>query len=508
MLRTLRPRMAIVSPTLHRLQSTLNVAIVGSGPSGFYTAHDLLKRPNVKVTIFDKLPTPFGLSRYGVAPDHLEVKNCEDTFTEAASSDRFAFRGNVEVGKDVTLQELHERFNSVVLAYGCDRGNRLGIEGEDLPGVINAHEFVGWYNGNPDTETVRPPLEDVEKLVIIGNGNVAMDIARLLLMPAEEVEKSDIAEHAIRVLKKSKVNDIKIVARRGFLESAFATKEIRELLQLEKYGVKFQGIDHEVIELLIPIKNKLERVQKRKLETLLDYMKPDEERRGKKKFQIPDKYTKSWKLEYLLSPTKVTPNPTNPKLVSEITFQQNVLYHEDPESPAKVEAVPNQFKTFKADLVVTSLGFKGRAIPGLDKLGIKFDARKGTIASRDSRVLNEAGVEVPGIYAAGWIKNSKRGPILTTFVDSDAVAQSVIADFENGVTSGDKVGVEGLEIEGATDWKDWENLNKFELEFGKLHDKARWKVPEVTKMLEIIRDGSGSKEDKIAKFKEWLESYQ
>jgi adrenodoxin-NADP+ reductase len=456
--------------------------------------------------MFEQLPTPFGLSRYGVAPDHPEVKNCEETFTEAAKNKRFTFYGNTQVGKDVSIQELHERFNGIVFAYGCSEGNKLGIKGEKLPGVINAHEFVGWYNGNPTTEKFIPPLDRVQDVVIIGNGNVAMDIARLLLMPVEELEVTDMTQHAIRLLKKSTVKNVRIVARRGVVESAFTTKEIRELLQLEQFGVKFMGLDDEVFQILMPIKNKLERILKRKFETILEHAKPIGERKGKAKYVIPDEFTKFWKLDYLLSPVEIKPHSSDLSLVSEIVFQKNRLYQDSPESPVKVKPIPNTFKSFKADLVITSLGFRGTPIAGLDEVGIKFDGKRGVIMNQDSRVMNDASEVIPGFYTTGWIKNSKKGPIVNTLVDSNTVAVAIMKDYTSGVIKRETEGSKGLEITDATNWEDWQSLNEFELGFGELHGKTRWKVPEVSQMLNIIKDDTPQK-TKITKFGKELEDY-
>lgn len=503
----IRPRIQLGGVSLRRLQSTLKVAIVGSGPSGFYTAHDLLKKPNVQVTMFEKLPTPFGLSRYGVAPDHPEVKNCEETFTEAAENDLFEFVGNVEVGKDVSIEHLQKSFNGVVFAYGCDQGNKLGIKGEDSAGVINAHEFVAWYNGNPNIwNTGAPPLDRVENVVIIGNGNVAMDIARILLMPVEDLEHTDIASHAVSLLKKSTVKNIRIVARRGFVESAFTTKEIRELLQLEQYGVKFDGIDQQIVETLLPLQKKLERVQKRKLTTVLEYMKPASERKGKLKYVVPSDVRKSWSLDYLLSPIEIKSNDKDTSLVSEIVFQKNRLHQDSPEGPVQVQHIPNNYETIKTDLVITSLGFKGSSLNGFEELGIQFDRRRGVIVNDSSRVLDNTNEVIPGLYASGWIKNAKKGPILNALVDSNAVTEAIMKDYESGAIRRDAPGLKGLELpKDHTNWRDWQTLDSFELAFGQSHDKHRWKVPRVSDMLEIIEDNS-TQDEKLSKFKDQLEA--
>lgn len=453
-----------------------NIAVVGSGPSGFYTAHDLLKQ-GFSVSMFERLPVPYGLSRFGVAPDHPEVKNCEETFAASAKNPAFTFYGNTNVGVDVELEELYERFNGVVLSYGCTEPNELGIEGEHEPGVMSALDFVSWYNGDP-LRGQEPPLDRVKDVVIVGNGNVAMDIARLLLKPVDDLIHTDITERAIEVFQRSTVKRVRIVARRGFMESAFTTKEIRELLQLEQHGVKFEGIDDKVIEILLPIKNKLERVQKRKLETLLEYMKPLKERK-KTKYVIPETFTKSWKLDYLLSPVEIRHENG---LSSEIILRENMLIQDTPTSPVKMQPIMDSVKAMKSDLVITSLGFKGKPIAGLDTIGGVFE--RGAIKNIESRAIDSQGNTITGLYVAGWIKNFRKGPIVNALVDSAAVTKAVV---EDKLDARHVRGVEGLSLPNATSWSHWEKLNEFELEKGKAEGKLRSKVTSVDEMLAIMR---------------------
>lgn len=278
----MKPR--FLSYTTRLLTKPFKVAIVGTGPGGFYTAHHLLNKssPDVKLNIdfFEKLPTPYGLSRYGVAPDHPEVKNCEDhminimkDFGNSESRHKVRFLGNVEVGKDIALKELEGNYNSIVLAYGCTSAdNKLSIPGADLPGVVPARQFVNWYNGHPDyygeNKYIPPPLDKVDTVSIIGNGNVALDVARILLAdPREHWAKTDISVDAQQLLEKSTVKHVRIVARRGILESAFSNKEIRELLELP---VKFVPLPKDLLDFDT---KKLGRVDKRRVSLLEKYSK-------------------------------------------------------------------------------------------------------------------------------------------------------------------------------------------------------------------------------------------
>ncbi len=493
-----------VLASFRRFQSQFNVAIIGSGPAGFYTAHHLInKNPNVQVNIFEKLPTPFGLSRYGVAPDHPEVKNCEDTFNQVAENERFKFFGNITVGKDISLKELHKNYNAVVFSYGCTQDNKLGIPGEELPGVISARKFVGWYNGLPECQDLNPPLNKIEDVVIIGNGNVAIDCARILLTPPEVLSKTDISDKAVQDLKSSTLKNIKIVARRGFLESAFTNKEIRELLELEKYGVKFEGVDPKILDPIIPFKNKFDRITSRRLDLILNQMKPPQERK-KLKYKIPEVFTKSWKLEYLQSPIEAFENSKNKRLVSSINLQENQLYHESPDSPAKVKSIPGATHLDKAELVITSIGYKGVSIPGMDELGIIFNERNGTILNDNGRVLAEDHSVLPGFYASGWIRKGSAGVIASTMMDSFTSAGFILEDFEKGLIKGsDKKGFEKLDLgKSVVSWEDWEKLNKFEKKLGESFYKSRYKVMNVDQMLEIIRDDSTNEDERFEKYKE------
>lgn len=236
------------------------IAIVGTGPAGFYTAHHLLHKAapleqfKLKIDFFERLPAPYGLSRYGVAPDHPEVKNCENYLNNImedypaekdsnreSNNHEVRFFGNINIGKDITLTDLESNYHSIILSYGCTSDdNQLDIPGSQLPGVISAREFVHWYNGHPDYHSVGaqftpPQLDKIEDVTIIGNGNVALDVARILLAePEKHWSSTDISKEALESLFRSNVKNVNIVARRGILESAFSNKEIRELLELSK----------------------------------------------------------------------------------------------------------------------------------------------------------------------------------------------------------------------------------------------------------------------------------
>ena len=201
----------------------LRLAIIGSGPAGFYTAHRLMKKvPNAVVDMYEQLPVPYGLVRFGVAPDHPEVKNCEDTFEEVAESPRFNYIGNVRVGHDIELAKMKPHYNAILFSYGASEDKPLGIPGEDRLGVFSAREFVGWYNGLPEFRNLQPDLHTGDQAVVIGQGNVALDVARILLTPVDILRKTDIAGHALEALSRNKIKSVKIVGRRGPLQVSFS----------------------------------------------------------------------------------------------------------------------------------------------------------------------------------------------------------------------------------------------------------------------------------------------
>jgi adrenodoxin-NADP+ reductase len=197
----------------------LRLAIIGSGPAGFYTAHRLMKKiPDVVVDMYEQLPVPYGLVRFGVAPDHPEVKNCEDTFEEVAASPRFNYIGNVRIGYDIELVKMKPHYDAILFSYGASEDRQLGIPGENRRGVFSAREFVGWYNGLPEFQNLNPDLEAGDQAVIIGQGNVALDVARILLTPLNTLRKTDITSHALESLSRNKVKSVKVVGRRGPLQ--------------------------------------------------------------------------------------------------------------------------------------------------------------------------------------------------------------------------------------------------------------------------------------------------
>ncbi|XP_034881974.1 NADPH:adrenodoxin oxidoreductase, mitochondrial isoform X3 [Mirounga angustirostris] len=305
--RRTRPPPAGSTPSFRQQFSTQEqppqICVVGSGPAGFYTAQHLLKHhPRAHVDIYEKQLVPFGLVRFGVAPDHPEVKNVINTFTQTARSDRCAFRGNVAVGRDVAVSELRAAYHAVVLSYGAEDHQALEIPGEELPGVFSARAFVGWYNGLPENRELAPDLS-CDTAVILGQGNVALDVARILLTPPEHLEKTDITEAALGVLRQSRVKTVWIVGRRGPLQVAFTIKELREMIQLPGTRPILDPVD------FLGLQDRIKEVprQRKRLTELL--LRTATEKPGVEEAARQALASRTWGLRFFRSPQRVLPSP-------------------------------------------------------------------------------------------------------------------------------------------------------------------------------------------------------
>ncbi|KAH3687117.1 hypothetical protein WICPIJ_001898 [Wickerhamomyces pijperi] len=479
---------------------TSKIAIVGTGPSAFYTAHSLLRsQPNLQLTFFEKLPTPFGLSRYGVAPDHSEVKSCESILVELSQNRNVQIYTNVEIGKDISVKELKQNFHSIVFAYGTSEEVRLRVEGEEQghsKGVIlTSREFVDWYNGNPLWDSNKAvDLSTVKDVTIIGNGNVAMDIARLLLCPVEQLAGTDIMDRAVGGLRTSAVERVNIVARRGILQSAFATKELRELIQLEQHGVKFESVEGQDLGSIAGIVKKADRVIKRKVETIVNALRPLSER--KLKYQVSEKFDKFWNLQYLKSPTAFQFNEKNQ---IQVEFTTNAIQLD---SPMKV--VPTETKQYHTtDLVITSLGYKSQPLPDFPVNNISFNDKTGTITTNGKyQILNsETNEPLEGLYATGWLTKESKGAILNQVGSGMALAEIIVSDLQKGqmLRRSDEHNSESLDLNKLTTWKDWVKLDTFEKQLGQDMGKLRVKLQDLQTMKQVQDADSELELDQLKK---------
>ncbi|XP_077979619.1 NADPH:adrenodoxin oxidoreductase, mitochondrial-like [Glandiceps talaboti] len=455
-----------------------HVCIVGSGPAGFYTAQQILKNhKEAHVDMIEKLPVPFGLVRFGVAPDHPEVKNCINQFTKTAQNERFEFIGNVTVGKDISVAELRDAYDAIVLSYGADDDRVLGIDGENLHGSYSARSFVGWYNGLPEDQDLNPDLSS-DTAVIIGHGNVALDIARILLTPISILKKTDIAQHALEALENSRVKTVYLVGRRGPLQVAFTIKELREMTKLPDCKAvldqhDFQGLAAEVPNIPRPRK----RLTELMIKTASESLTPTE-------VQKLSEATKLWNLKFLRSPLEVVPS-SDGKRVAGIRLAINKLQ----KSGDSVKAITtDETEELKCGLLLRSIGYKSRSIDN----NIPFDKQNGVIPNIAGRVN-----DLKGFYCSGWVRRGPTGVILTTMNDGFETGKSVLDDINNGVLDISNSTPKGkekvlplLDNKGVVPvtFSDWKRIDELERIRGESIGKPREKFVTVMEMLEAAFD--------------------
>ena len=373
----------------------LRVAIVGSGPAGFYAAGSLLAADvPVEVDLIERLPTPWGLVRLGVAPDHPKIKSVSRAFEKIALQPGFRFLGNVEIGRDVQHDELLEHYDAVVYAVGAQSDRRMGIPGEELRGSWAATEFVAWYNGHPDFQGLSFDLSG-DRAVVIGNGNVAVDVARMLALTPEELAPTDTTDEAIDAFNAAGIREIVMIGRRGPAQAAFTTPELVELGELAGADVIVDPADLEGAE---PTDTNSER----NLAVLREYAA-----------RAPEGKPKRLVLRFLLSPVAILGGDR----VEGIELVHNRL---EADASGALRAVPTgETETLECGIVFRSVGYRGVALPG-----VPFDDGRGTIANENGRVG-------PGVYAAGWIKRGPSGVIGTNKKDAAETVELLLADLRD-----------------------------------------------------------------------------
>lgn len=389
---------------------TLRVAIVGAGPAACYAAEELLRRAEVEVELIDRVPTPWGLMRAGVAPDHPGTKAITEMFSAAFRRRALQYYLNVEVGTHITHEELLGHHHAVIYAVGASAGRDLGIAGEDLPGSASATEFVAWYNGHPDYADRQFDLSG-ERAVVVGNGNVALDVARVLTTDPEELAKTDIADYALEALRASAIREVVVLGRRGPLQAAYTGPEFLALRELPGVDVVIDPAELE----LDPSSAAL----------LAD---PAVEPATTFKYQLAQEYSKQPAssankrivFRYLTSPIAVT----GTQRVTGVECVANELTTSDGRVVAKST---DQTFHMDASLVLRAIGYRGQPIADLP-----FDADKGVVPNEHGRVLTPAGTVSPGCYVSGWIKRGPRGVIGTNRVDAQETVAALIDDFAHG----------------------------------------------------------------------------
>ena len=377
----------------------LRVAVVGAGPAGFFAAGRLLDAGvGAEVDLIERLPTPWGLVRLGVAPDHPAIKSVSRVFEAIAGQPGFRFLGNVEVGLDLSHAELAARYAAVVYTVGAQADRRLGIPGEGLPGSLAATAFVGWYNGHPEHAGVEVDL-GCERAVVVGNGNVAVDVARMLALPAEELAATDTADHALRVLARSSIREIVVLGRRGAAQASFTPAELRELGELSAVSVVVDPAGLAGAASTGPRAH-------RNLELLRAWAARPSGRDGR-----------TIRLRFLASPVALLGDGR----VEAVELARNRLVTGDDGVAAAVPTTTRE--RLACGLVVSCAGYRGVRVPG-----VPFDEGRGTIPNEGGRVVDADGRAVPGLYCAGWIGRGPSGVIGTNKKDAAATVDALLAD--------------------------------------------------------------------------------
>ncbi|OGQ17693.1 MAG: NADP oxidoreductase [Deltaproteobacteria bacterium RBG_16_71_12] len=448
----------------------LRVAIIGCGPSGFFAA-DALTKANVpvKIDLFDRLPTPFGLVRFGVAPDHPKIKTVTKAWEKTAQHPAVSFFGNVEIGRDLPLDELRQHYDAVLFTSGAETDRKMDIPGEDLPGSHPATQFVGWYNGHPDYADRRYGL-DAEAAVVIGQGNVAMDVARMLAKTVAEIQPTDTAAHALSAFATSKVKDVFIIGRRGPAQAKFTTPELRELCELaeadfivNESDLALSAVDEE------ELKDPDNATAAKNVELLREHLKTHPPGSGTKPRRVH--------LLFRLSPIKIEEKGGR---VGAIVLEKNRL---EGKANSQKAVGTGETITIPCGLVFRSVGYKGKQIPG-----VPFDAKSGTIPNVAGRVTVD-GKQVPGLYTAGWIKRGPSGVIGTNKACAVETVNHLLADRESlpKAQGRDSAAVSALlSARGVKviSFADWQKIDAAEIERGKAKGKARDKVATWAELLE------------------------
>ena len=389
----------------------LRVAVVGSGPAAFYAAGQLLSSedPSAEVDVIERLPTPWGLVRLGVAPDHPKLKEVSRAFERIAQRPGFRFLGNVEVGRDVEHHELMQLYDAVVYAVGAQTDRRLGIPGEDLPGSWSATELVAWYNGHPDFQDLSFDLS-VERAVVVGNGNVALDVARMLALTREELAPTDTTDAAIEAIATSGIREIVVLGRRGPVQAAWTSTELQEMGELAGADILVDPAD-----LVLDPASEAElaaasNVVQRNVEILREFAT-----------RRPAGKPKAVRLRFRVSPAAILGEDR----VAAVEIARNRL---EADSAGRVRAV----LTDEREVIPCGIVFRSVGYHGVPLAGVPFDPASGTMPNAGGRVLDGHGEPVPGLYAAGWIKRGPTGVIGTNKKDATETVELLLEDARKG----------------------------------------------------------------------------
>ncbi len=453
----------------------LRVAIIGAGPAGFYTAEHLFKQKDlhIKIDMFDRLPTPFGLVRAGVAPDHQKIKNVVKVFDRTAQHPNFRYFGNVELGKHLSADDLRRHYHQIVYTIGTRSARKLGIPGEDLRGSHSATEFVGWVNGHPDYRDHQFDLTQ-ERVAVIGVGNVAMDVARMLAKTRDELAVTDIADYALDALSRSNVKEIYILGRRGAAQAAFTIPELKEMGHLAD-AQPMVSPQELVLDAFSREMAERDGQTRRKLEMLQSFA------------TLPADTTKSKKIifRFLVSPVELLDDGTG--AVRALRIVKNELV--DAGNGVLRPQPTGEFETLPVGLVFRSIGYRGIPLPN-----VPFHQQWGIIPNEDGRVLNPE-TEQPhiGEYTAGWIKRGPSGIVGTNKPDAAETVRAMLEDLQQGkyLSPADSNGaaVQLLVAERQPQffsYADWQKLDALEIERGRVQGRPRVKFTSIEEMLAAV----------------------
>ena len=451
----------------------LRVAVVGSGPAAFYATGALLasEEPRVEVDMIERLPTPWGLVRLGVAPDHPQLKTVSRAFEKIAARSGFRFLGNVEVGRDVTHDELASLYHAVVYAVGSQTDRRLGIPGEDLPGSWAATEFVAWYNGHPDFQHLEFDLSH-ERALVIGNGNVALDVARMLALTREELAPTDTTDAAIDAIVSSGIREIVVLGRRGPVQAAWTSTELGELGELAGADVVVDPTELDLDPFSEAELEAASNVVKRNVEILREFASREQE--GKPRVL---------RLRFGTSPVAIR----GEERVEAVAFVHNRL---ESDGRGSVRAVA----TDERDVIPCGIVFRSVGYRGVGVSGVPFDEPAGTMPNADGRVLDAGGAPIRGLYCAGWIKRGPTGVIGTNKKDATETVELLLEDARAGrlPERSDQCVDELLAARGVqiVTYQGWEAIDAVETSRGAEHGRPRIKLVTRDELLQAARNAS------------------
>jgi ferredoxin/flavodoxin---NADP+ reductase len=465
----------------------IRIAVIGSGPAGFYATGHLLKDSSgrFEVDMLERLPTPWGLVRSGVAPDHPKIKSVTRIYEKTAAHPRFRYFGNVTLGEHVSREDLLGRYHAIVYATGSPSDRPLGVPGEDLPGSHPATEFVGWYNGHPDHTDLEFDLLSADRAVVIGNGNVAIDVARMLVLAPEELAPTDTADHALEVLARSRVSEVVIVGRRGPAQAAFTNPELLELGELADADVIVDPAELELALAVADPNAEDDITCRRNVEILRSYAA-----------RPPAGHDKRIVLRFLLSPAAFLADEHGHLGAVELVRNELV-----PAPGGGLRAQPtDERETIPAGLAFRAIGYRGLPLPG-----VPFDERSAVIPNDGGRVLDAAThTQLPGEYVVGWIKRGPSGVIGTNKKDAQQTVDAMLSDLSpltagNGASPAsdalvhipadpDPAAVERLlrtrQPELVT-YEGWEAIDRHERSLGEAAGRPRVKLTRIEELLRV-----------------------